>query len=81
MVYGNMATPLTLPSSAGYYSAVATSNLDVIMENVRNNWVTGAVQAVAIPIGFKVGKRLLRKPLSMVNRGFKMAGIRDMVRA
>ena len=81
MVYGNMATPLTLPSSGGSYSAVATSNLDVIMENVRNNWVTGAVQAVAIPIGFKVGQRLLRKPLSMVNRGFKMAGIRDMVRA
>jgi hypothetical protein len=79
MIYGNKATPLTIGGVT--HTNVASSNLDVIMNNVQNNWVTGAVQAVAIPIGFRVGKRLLRKPLSMVNKGFKMAGIRDMVRA
>ena len=88
MIYGNVGKFMnvgTLPSQGGTttYSnlPVTSSNLDVIMSNVQNNWVSGAVQAVAIPIGFKISKRLLRKPLSMVNKGFKMAGIRDMVRA
>lgn len=81
MIYGNMATPLTLPSGGTSYSAVGTSNLDVIANNIQNGWVKGAIQAVAIPVGFRLGKRLLRKPLAMVNKGFKMAGIRDMVRA
>lgn len=36
--------------------------------NFMNNYQNMAVQAITINLGFKLGKRLLRKPINTVNR-------------
>jgi hypothetical protein len=33
-----------------------------------NNYQSMAIQAASISIGFRLGKRLLRKPLALVNK-------------
>ena len=86
MIYGNKTGSAVTVAGGQYGSGSMTltaptgSNLSVITANVQQNWVPAVIQSVAIPVGFRVGKRMLRKPLRMVNKGLKMAGIRDMVK-
>lgn len=48
----------------------------IIQSNVMNNWQGMIVQSAGINIGFRLGKRLLRRPISSVNRNiFKQLGI------
>jgi len=42
--------------------------LDTIYGNVNNNWQAMAIQSVMVGVGFKFGKRLLRRPIANVNR-------------
>jgi len=42
--------------------------LDTIYGNVNSNWQAMAIQSVMVGIGFKFGKRLLRRPIANVNR-------------
>ena len=42
--------------------------LDTIYDNVNTNWQAMAIQSVMVGIGFKFGKRLLRRPIANVNR-------------
>lgn len=85
MIYGNTVTMAALPSS-GYGLGQTTtslstqSNADVVISNLQNNWMPAVVQSVAIPVGFRVGKRLLRKPIAMGNKLLKQAGLRSMVK-
>ena len=83
MIYGNTVRMAALPSAggSGYTTGLsAQSNADVVLTNLQNNWMPAVVQSVAIPVGFRVGKRLLRKPISMGNKLLKQAGLRSMVK-
>ena len=42
--------------------------LDTIYGNVNSNWQAMAIQSVMVGVGFKFGKRLLRRPIANVNR-------------
>ena len=47
-----------------------------MQSNFMNNYQSMAVQAIGIGIGFKMAKKLLRRPISNVNRNiFKPLGI------
>jgi len=49
--------------------------LGIVQSNFMNNYQNMAVQSIATGIGFKLGKRLLRRPISNVNRNiFKPLG-------
>lgn len=51
----------------------------IVWENIKTNALTMGIQSIGIGVGFRVGKRLLRKPLSMVRKGIKMAGLASVV--
>ena len=40
----------------------------IVQSNFMNNYQQMAVQSIGVGIGFKLGKRLLRRPISNVNR-------------
>ena len=47
-----------------------------MQSNFMNNYQSMAVQAIGIGVGFKMAKKLLRKPVNTVNREiFKPLGI------
>ena len=88
MIYGNYSTgvPLTL---GGYGSGTGTSskpalstgsNADVVIQNLQQNWVPAVIQSALIPVGFRVGKRIMRRPISMGNKLLKQAGLRSVVK-
>lgn len=48
----------------------------VLKRNLSQNWMAMSAAAVFIPIGFKIGTKLLRKPvIQPANRLLKMAGL------
>lgn len=49
------------------------ASLAAIQGNVARNAIPMFIQSTMIGISFRLGKRLLRKPLSATNRGLKMA--------
>jgi len=59
---------------------VGGSNADVVLSNIQNNWMPALIQSVAIPVSFRVGKKLLRRPITMGNKLLKQAGLRSMVK-
>ena len=49
---------------------------EVLKRNLSQNWMSMAAASVFIPIGFKIGTKLLRKPvIQPANRLLKMAGL------
>ena len=50
-----------------------SQSLAAIQGNVARNVIPMMVQSAMIGVSFKLGKRLLRKPLNATNRGLKMA--------
>ena len=49
---------------------------EVLKRNLSQNWMAMSAAAVFIPIGFKIGTKLLRKPvIQPANRLLKMAGL------
>lgn len=88
MIYGNQSyiTPFTIytpggqPTSGGGLTSVTTPNMDIVVENIKQNWAPALIQSVAIPVGFRVGKKLLRRPIAMGNKLLKQAGLRSMVK-
>lgn len=51
-----------------------------IQANIAKNGVTSLIQAVTIPLAFRIGKRLTSKPRASMNRLLKDVGIKNMVR-
>ena len=47
--------------------------LSTVQSNVASNLIPMMVSSAGIQIGFKLGKRFLRKPINATNRGMKMA--------
>jgi hypothetical protein len=79
------STRLTLPEIFGagsggfggtYGSTSKVQNVqDVIVWNVKRNAAPLIGSLILIPLAFKVGTKLTRKPRSTVNRGLKMSGL------
>ena len=84
LIYSNKTTSPQLTLGGQSYGGVGApslhTNMDVVVSNLQANWMPALIQSVAIPIGFRVGKRVLRKPISMGNKALKAAGIRSMVK-
>ena len=76
---GSMA-PIVGGGNTPAPSLLSTPNMDIVTENIKNNWLPAVIQGVAIPVGFKLGKRFLRKPITMGNKLFKQIGVRGMVK-
>jgi len=83
MIYGNKVQTVSLGYSGGSTTTTSlsgSSNLDIVTQNLKNNWMPAVIQSVAIPVGFRVGKRMLRKPIAMGNKLLKQTGLRSMVK-
>lgn len=54
---------------------------EVLKRNLSQNWMSMATAAVGIPIMFKIGTKLLRKPvIQPANKLIKMAGLGNEVK-
>ena len=83
MIYGNASKQLSIGYGGGTTTTTtltAGSNADIVMENLKNNWLPAMISSVTIPVGFRVGRKLLRRPISMGNKLLKQAGLRGMVK-
>ena len=83
LIYGNATKTVSIGYGGGSTtttSLTGTSNMDIVVSNLQANWVPALIQSVAIPVGFRIGKRVLRKPIAMGNKALKEAGIRSMVK-
>ena len=47
----------------------------MVWANARNNMPQLLGTLIIAPIAFKMGKKLARKPISMMNKGLKMSGV------
>ena len=53
----------------------------VMRHNLKENWATMVMATVGVPIAFKVGTKLLRKPIIQpMNKMIKMAGFSSEVK-
>ena len=68
------------PSTATGGSFAGMTQGQVVMDNLKNNALQAVISATLIPVGFKLGRRLLRRPITMGNRLLKQAGLRSMVK-
>ena len=48
-------------------------SLATVQQSLSQNVIPMVIQSAMIGVSFKLGKRLLRKPISATNRGLKMA--------
>ncbi len=68
------------PASATGGTHAGKSQGEIIMANLQDNAFNAIVSAIVIPMGFKVGRKVLRKPIRMGNKLLKTAGLRSMVK-
>jgi len=65
--------------SAAFGSSVGTGVLDVMGQNLKDNWFEMAIKSTLIGVGFRMGKKILRKPLSSGQKVLNMAGLKGAV--
>jgi len=58
----------------GTYGANSSFNT-AVMDNIRANAMPALTTAVLVPIGFRFGKKIFRKPLSGVRKALKGTGV------
>lgn len=63
------ASPISLRDLIAHPNA----SLAAVQGNVARNAIPMVIQSAAIGVSFKLGKRLLRRPINATNRGLKMA--------
>jgi len=54
--------------------------MSLVQANLKENWLTGAVGMVTIPLGFRVAKQLGRPAISKMNALLRKAGIASTVK-
>jgi hypothetical protein len=54
--------------------------IDLIKENLNENWGKGVASMILIPLGFRVGKQVARPAISRTNRLLGKAGIANTVK-
>jgi len=62
----------------GTYSTMTEG--EIAWKNIQDGWFNAAWQSVAVGAGFRIGRKLLRRPIAQGNRMLKMAGVKDMVK-
>jgi len=60
----------------GQGAANATPIFDQLKENLKDRGLMMAVQLIAIPTAFRMGRTLLRVPINQVNRAIAATGIK-----
>ena len=56
------------------------TEMELVMQNIRENWADAAVKSVGLAVGTKVAKKLLSQPRRSMNKLFKAAGLNSVVR-
>jgi len=73
-----MASPVMIGGdsiSLGDIVSAPDAAFGVVQNNFMNNYQSMAIQSIGIGLSFRLGKRLLRRPISNVNRNiFKKLG-------
>ena len=78
--YNPTGASLTVPELFGAGSANAQQAQAQLIQNFKDNWFSMAVQTIGVRAGFAIGKKLLSKQRTFVNKGLKMTGIGSMVK-
>ena len=58
----------------------AATNWGYVLDNVKENWLDVAIKTTLTTGGFRIGKRLFRKPRAQINKSLRMLGVGDTVR-
>lgn len=68
---------LAMGGSGGIHAGSFPDGLTGVMRsNLKANWISMATAAVAVPVMFKIGTKLLRKPvIQPMNKLIKMSGL------
>jgi len=56
------------------------TEVQLVWDNLRANWLDGAIKSIGIGIGFKVGRKLLARPRRATNRFIKQLGMASTIR-
>jgi hypothetical protein len=68
-IYGPTASKVGVDATVG----------GVVVHNLKKNWMPLLAQMIGIPLGFKVAKKFLRRPvLNPANRLLRSAGISEV---
>ena len=72
----------TTQNAQGRMSQTATyaSTYSIVQQNLKDNWMDGAISMVTIPLAFRLGKSLAKPAISRVNRLLGKAGISSTVK-
>ena len=80
MGYNPAGGSITVPELFGAGSANASQAQAQLIQNFKDNWFSMTVQTIGVRAGFAIGKKLLSKQRTFVNKGLKMTGVGSMVR-
>ena len=58
----------------------AATNWGYVIDNVKENWLDVAIKTTLTTGGFRIGKRLFRKPRAQINKSLRMLGVGDTIR-
>jgi len=58
----------------------AATNWGYVLDNVKANWLDVAIKTTLTTGGFRIGKRLFRKPRAQINKSLRMLGVGDTIR-
>jgi len=78
--YNPAGGSITVPELFGAGSANAQQAQAQLIQNFKDNWFSMTVQTIGVRAGFAIGKKLLSKQRTFVNKGLKMTGVGSMVR-
>jgi len=78
--YNPSGVSLTMPEILGAGDAVASTAQAQLVANFKANWFAMAVQTIGVRAGFAIGKKLLSRQRTLVNKGLKMSGVGSMVK-
>ena len=72
----------TTANAAGRMQTTGTyaSTYSIVQENLKENWMSGAISMVTIPLGFRLGKALAGPAIRRVNTLLGRAGISSTVK-
>ena len=64
---------------SAFAKAHGTGVLDVMGQNLKQNWFEMAVKSALLGVAFRVGKKVLRKPITAGQKTLNMMGLKGTV--
>lgn len=61
-------------------SATTASTFSIVKANLDENWMSGAISMVTIPLAFRIGKKLGAPAINKVNALLRKAGVASTVK-